>query len=122
MITRTAAAKIVVIGLGVLGCLWVLWFFALMAFGSEGALPPKSRIPAVPAGASVVEQSEQCGSGGCWWQLVLAPAAGQSPADLARRMGLTEEQSLSPELFDPGYVYVGSETRGDRLVVHVGYQ
>ncbi|MEV4704480.1 hypothetical protein [Actinoplanes sp. NPDC049316] len=122
MITRARAVLALVLGLAAPAGIWVLWFFALTAFGSEGALPPKSRIPDPPPGASVVEESEQCGSGGCWWQVTLAPAAGQSPAELARRMGLTEERSLPPRLLDPGYVYVGSEARGDHLVVHVGYQ
>ncbi|MGC4880564.1 hypothetical protein ACLQ26_30345 [Micromonospora sp. DT43] len=107
---------------GLLSCLWVLWFLSLRVFGDEGALPPKSRLPEVPAGASVVDESTECASGGCWRQLTLAPAAGQTPEDLAREMGLTEEQSLPPTLFDPGSVYVGARVAEGRLIVHLGYE
>ncbi|MEU8419269.1 hypothetical protein AB0C15_00135 [Micromonospora sp. NPDC048835] len=107
---------------GVLSCLWVLWFLTLRVFSSEGALPPKSRIPEMPAGASVVDEGKECASGGCWWQLTLAPAAGQTPEELAREMGLTEEQSLPPTLFDPASVYVGADPREGKLIIHVGYQ
>ncbi|MGX6606508.1 hypothetical protein ACWKSP_30940 [Micromonosporaceae bacterium Da 78-11] len=109
--------------LGVLVGAWVLWFLTLLAFASEvGALPPKSRLPDVPAGATVVGQGEECGSGGCWLTVTLTPAAGQSPADLAREMGLTKELSRPPTLLDPAFVSVGAEPRGDRLVVHATYQ
>ncbi|MEU5784276.1 hypothetical protein [Micromonospora lupini] len=107
---------------GLLSCLWVLWFLSLRAFGDEGALPPKSRLPEVPAGASVVDESTECASGGCWRQITVAPAAGQTPEDLAREMGLTEEQSLPPTLFDPGSVYVGARVAEGKLIVHVGYE
>jgi hypothetical protein len=107
---------------GMLAAAWTLWFLALLAFGNEGALPPKWRIPDVPAGATVVEQSRTCGSGGCWWQLILRPPPGQTPQDLARDMGLSREQHEWPALLDPGFVAAGAEARDDELVVHVGYE
>ncbi|CCH19936.1 hypothetical protein [Micromonospora lupini] len=112
----------VAVTVGLLSCLWVLWFLSLRVFGDEGALPPKSRLPEVPAGASVVDESTECASGGCWRQLTVAPAAGQTPEDLAREMGLTEERKLPPTLFDPGSVYVGARVADGRLIVHVGYE
>lgn len=108
--------------LGVAACLWGSAFVYLFALGDEGSVPPKSRIPAIPAGASVVAEGKECASGGCWWQVTVKPAAGQSPQDLAAAMGLTDEQKRSPTLFDPGSVYVGAEPRDDTLVIHVGYQ
>ena len=107
---------------GLLAFGWGLWFLAVLAVGDEGALPPKERIPQVPSGASVVEEGQQCGSGGCWWQVTVTPPAGQSPEDLARAMGLSEERRESPTLLDPGSVYVSTETRHDQLIIHVGYQ
>ncbi|WP_097321667.1 hypothetical protein [Paractinoplanes atraurantiacus] len=106
----------------VLAMIWGLWFTALLLLGGEGSLPPKSRIPAVPAGAAVVDQSEACGSGGCWWRLTVTPPPGQSPEDLARTMGLESEKTLGPKLFDPGFVQVGAEPREDQLVIYVGYR
>ncbi|MFE9190998.1 hypothetical protein ACFYL6_15420 [Micromonospora sp. NPDC007208] len=108
--------------LGLLSCLWVLSFLWLQVFKTEGSLPPKSRIPEVPAGATVAEESMECASGGCWRTITLVPAAGQSPEDLAREMGLTEELSLPPTLFDPASVYVGANPRDGRLIVRVGYE
>ncbi|MFC7531664.1 hypothetical protein [Actinoplanes sp. GCM10030250] len=104
------------------GLLWCLWFAALWMFGDEGAMPPRWRIPAVPAGATVVEDTMMCASGGCWWSLTLTPSASQTPEDLAREMGLARERTLPPTLTDPGFVTVGADPRQDRLVVYVGYR
>lgn len=108
--------------LGLLSCLWVLSFLWLQVFKTEGSLPPKWRIPEVPPGATVADESRECASGGCWRTITVMPAAGQSPEDLAREMGLSEDLSLSPTLFDPASVYVGADPREGRLIVHVGYQ
>ena len=129
MNSRTASrrrAKYTVVAvsaiLGLLAFFWALWFLALLAFGDEGALPPKERIPRVPAGARIVGESEQCGSGGCWWQVTVAPAAGQSPEDLARAMGLSEARHEPPTLLDPASVSLSAEPREDQLVIYVGYR
>ena len=113
----SALAVVVVLGGG-----WTLWYLALLAFGDEGALPPAWRIPTVPAGASVVERTTNCGSGGCWWQLTVAPAAGQSPQDLVREMGLTRQQEKPPALLDPASVFVGARPRENDVVISVGYE
>ena len=102
--------------------LWIVWFLALRAFGDEGALPSEDRIPPVPDGARVVARSQECGSGGCWWVVTVQPPAGQSPADLARQMGLAGERTEGPTTFDPGTIAVGAEARQDELVIHVGYR
>ncbi|WP_433310249.1 hypothetical protein ACQP0U_22235 [Micromonospora sp. CA-269861] len=112
----------VAVPLGLLSCLWVLSFLWLQVFGTEGALPPKSRLPEVPSGASVVDEGTECASGGCWRTITVVPAAGQAPEDLAREMGLSEELSLPPTLFDPASVYVGAEPREGKLIVRIGYQ
>ncbi|GLZ62266.1 hypothetical protein Misp05_58420 [Micromonospora sp. NBRC 107095] len=108
--------------LSLLSCLWVLWFLWLQVFSTEGALPPMSRMPEVPAGATVTEESMECASGGCWRTITVAPAAGQSPQDLARAMGLAEEQTLPPTLFDPMSVYLGAKPKDGELIVYLGYQ
>ncbi|MCG5473132.1 hypothetical protein LADH09A_001020 [Micromonospora sp. LAH09] len=109
------------VAVGLLSCLWVLGFLRLQVFGTEGALPPDSRIPTVPPGASIVDEGMECASGGCWRRITVQPAAGQTPEDLAHDMGLTEEQSLSPTLFDPGSVYVGARAKEGKLIINVGY-
>lgn len=101
---------------------WCLWFAALWLFSSEGAMPPRWRIPAVPAGATVVEDTTECGSGGCWWSITLMPPAGQSPEDLARQMDLARGRVLPPTLTDPAFVHLGANSRGGHLELYVGYQ
>ncbi|WP_327041372.1 hypothetical protein OG400_30000 [Micromonospora ureilytica] len=108
--------------LGLLSCLWVLSFLWLQVFKTEGSLPPKSRMPEVPSGATIADESMECASGGCWRTITVVPAAGQSPEDLARQMGLSEDLSLPPTLFDPASVYVGADPKEGKLLVHVGYQ
>jgi hypothetical protein len=130
MLSRTAprrsakyALVAVSIGLGALGCLWVLRFLMLLTLGNEvGALPPVSRIPSLPAGATIVAEGKGCGSGGCWREITVVPAAGQSPEDLTQEMDLAEEQRRSPTLLDPGFVYVWAHPKDGQLVIGVGYQ
>ncbi|MEU8661081.1 hypothetical protein [Actinoplanes philippinensis] len=123
MTTRTAlrvtrAAILLVIAAGFL---WSLCFAWLYLFGDEGATPPDWRVPAVPAGATVVEEGMQCASGGCWWGLTVKPAPGQTPEELQRRMGLEAEERLGPTLTDPGYVVRGAHIRQGNVVVYVSY-
>ncbi|MET7948941.1 hypothetical protein [Micromonospora sp. NPDC005324] len=117
---RTLVAVSVMLGL--LSCLWCLSFLWLQMSKTEGALPPESRMPRVPPGATVADKSMECASGGCWRTITLVPAAGQSPEDLAREMGLSEELRLPPTVFDPATVYVGARPKDGELIVHVGYQ
>ncbi|MEV4351333.1 hypothetical protein AB0J83_43305 [Actinoplanes sp. NPDC049596] len=119
-VKRGLIAGSVVVAL--LAALWGLWFLALLVFGSEESLPPKSRIPDVPAGATVADQRQACGSGGCSWLLTVTPPPGQSPEDLAREMGVDHEQTLSPRPLDPAFVAVGSEVRDGRLAIYVNYR
>jgi hypothetical protein len=121
-ITKYAVVT-VSIAVGMLACLWVLRFLWLLTMANELVdLPPGSRTPIVPAGATVVMEDMGCGSGGCWREMIVAPAAGQSPEDLAREMNLTEGQQLSPTLFDPGFVEVWAHPRRGRLVIGIGYR
>lgn len=130
MLPRTAprrstryALVAVSVALGALACVWVLRFLMLLTFANEvGELPPESRLPNLPSGATIVTEGKGCGSGGCWREITVAPAAGQSPEALAQEMDLSEEQRRSPTLLDPGFVYVWAHPRDGQLVIGVGYQ
>lgn len=102
-------------------CLWGAGFLQLALSGDDGPLPPRWRVPVVPAGVTVVEDTKMCGSGGCWWSLTLQPVAGQTPEELAREMGVASERVEPMTLTDPGRVTVGSNIRAGRVVVYVGY-
>lgn len=97
---------------------WAGWL-AVMA--DEGSVPPGWRDPEVPAGARVVSETEECGSGGCWRQLLLQPAEGRSAEQLAAEMDLIDERSLGWHVLDPHDVVVGSTVVDGALRVHVGY-
>ncbi|BEL05531.1 hypothetical protein Q0Z83_037220 [Actinoplanes sichuanensis] len=108
---------------GLLACLWILRFLWLLMMGNELlTLPPESRTPDLPPGATIVAEGMGCGSGGCWREITVAPAAGQSPEDLAREMNLAEAQHQSPTLFDPGFVDVWANPRNGQLVLGIAYQ
>ena len=111
------------IAAGMLACLWILRFLWLLAMGNESTdLPPRSRTPDLPSGATIVAEDTQCGSGGCWREITVAPAAGQSPEDLAQELDLSEEQHQSPTLLDPGFVNVWADPKDRQLVIGIGYR
>lgn len=108
----------VVLALALIYGAWVAWL-ALMA--DEGLVPPGWRDPEVPAGARVESETERCASGGCWRELLLEPADGQTAEQLADEMSLTEDRSLGWHLLDPHDVFVGSSVFEGRLRIYVGY-
>lgn len=107
--------------IGLLVVAYGLWAAYLAVFDGEGALPPRSRIPEVPAGARVVSDTKECASGGCWWELLVQPAPGQSPQDLAATMGVVGEVRKSWRVLDPHSVTVGSHLHADAVRIYVRY-
>jgi hypothetical protein len=125
VLRRSAKYALVTVSIaaGTLALLWVLRFLWLLTMGNElTTLPPRSRTPDLPVGATMVAEDMGCGSGGCWREITVAPAAGQSPEDLAREMDLAEAQRRSPTLFDPGFVDVWAHPRDGQLVIGIGYR
>lgn len=113
LVSSLLAAAVVVYG---------LWAGYLAAFASEGAVPPQSRIPDLPAGTEIVGSTTECASGGCWREVTLAPAPHSSPQALADRLGLESTEQRYPwRVHDPHSVQVWADTDGDRLVVSLRY-
>jgi hypothetical protein len=108
-------------GAALLALAYVLWAAYLALMAGEGAVPPGSRLPDVPSGAQVVSETEQCASGGCWREVVVRPADGTSPEELASQMGVSAEERYSWQLLDPHSVSVGSTVNGSELSVYVRY-
>lgn len=109
------------VGMALLVTAYAAWVGYLAVMASEGAVPPRSRVPDVPSGARVVSETTECASGGCWRQLLLRPGAGQSPEELAAEMGVAEEKRHPFRALDPHAVTVGSRVAGDRLSIYVQY-
>ena len=111
-----------IVGVAVMaGLVYAVWAAYLALMAGEGAVPPRSRIPDVPSGAEVVSETEQCASGGCWREVLLRPADGQTPEELVAQMGLSSEKEYSWRLLDPHSVAVGATVKGSELSVYVRY-
>ncbi|VXC59612.1 hypothetical protein NOCARDAX2BIS_90146 [Nocardioides sp. AX2bis] len=107
--------------LALLGLVYALWAGYLALWADEGSVPPRSRLPDIPSGAHVVSETEPCASGGCWREVVVRPAPGQSPHELAAEMGVADADRYPWLLLDPHSVEVGSRVRGDELSIYVQY-
>ena len=119
-----AALGLLFLGLAVLvgvaiGGVGVGW---LVSSVDEGSVPSSSWFPDVPAEAEVISQEQACGSGGCWWELRLAPSDGQSPSDLAATMGVDDPQSFPGTFPLSRDVYLSSDVIDDELRVYLGYE
>lgn len=66
---------------------WVVVISPLVLAVSEGAVPSVADLD-VPAGASILGAEKNCGSGGCWIEVGLQPAAGRTDSDLEKDLGL----------------------------------
>lgn len=107
--------------LGVLALGYAVWAGYLALMAGEGSVPPRSRIPDIPSAAQIAGETRECASGGCWRQIVLTPAPGQSPQDLAVEMGVADAKRYPWLLLDPHSVEIGSQINGDELSIYVQY-
>ena len=112
VLRRVAAA---VATLLVVNLLWLLW-----AGIDEAAVPSWSAVPEPPAGASVVERGVDCGSGGCWREVVLD--TGDRPvADVAAQLDV-ERERCRPVLPLPRRLCVSSSVAAPHsLVLYARY-
>ncbi len=108
--------------LGTYVLLYLMYAAYLFMFADEGSLPPRWRIPDVPSEAQVIRETKECGSGGCWRQVVVQPERGQTPEDLARELDLSEEgQRHGWQWYDPHSVWIGASVDDGDLVITAGY-
>lgn len=87
LVTVVAAGLVLWLGLAtsVLGSLAAAVF--------ESSVPSLGEGPSLPDDVTVVSTEEVCASGGCWVELTLRGAAGESPTELASRLELTEHEA-----------------------------
>jgi hypothetical protein len=120
-----AAVAAVLVALLLLGvALWGAWQVLLFADGiaiDEGAVPPRSEIPALPPGVTLVRQDVSCGSGGCWHDLRLRPPAGLLPQQVVAQAGWSPERCHQAGTFLRRRVCVGAQVVGDEVDLYVGY-
>lgn len=115
--TARVAVRVVLVTLVVLVVVAVVRYGALFAFATEGDVPPTGAAP-LPAGATVVDATKECASGGCWTQLTVRPPSGTSSERLAARLDGTR---IAGSLWDPRTVNVAAESDGDQVLVRADY-
>lgn len=81
------------LALGVLMVLSVVWVGGLL-WGQidEGNVPSDSAFPPVPPPSVAGEITTQCGSGGCWREMVVEVNPPQSAQSVAAEMGVTPQR------------------------------
>ncbi len=87
----------------------------------EAAVPPRSDVPALPAGVRVVDRAVKCGSGGCWRELTLTGPANETPTQVAASLGLSHETCSPRSLVDRRKVCRGVTVTGGKVRLHVQY-
>lgn len=87
----------------------------------EAAVPPRSDVPALPAGVRVIDEQVQCGSGGCWRELTLAGPANESPTQIAAGLGLSHETCSPRSLVDRREVCRGVTVTGGKVRLYVKF-
>ena len=94
---------------------------ALLFMGAtEGDVPATASIP-LPTGSRVVDEDEQCASGGCWSLVSVQPPSGMSPTELSTTLGTEPFARLPGSLWDPRVINLTSEVQGDLLVIQADY-
>ncbi len=60
--------------------------------------------------------------GGCWWELTLSPANGQTVQELGRDLYARDETRAARSWVDRRTVCTGFHVVGDRLTAYVQYE
>jgi hypothetical protein len=105
----------------VLAVLYLARLGLLFIGADEGDIPSATLIPAPPTGAQILSEGKDCASGGCWWEVVVVPATGQSIDELASEMGVADEQHVAGNFWDPRTITIGSRVVPDGLMVYAQY-
>jgi hypothetical protein len=110
----------VVIVLAVIVLLAVMRLAILDVFATEGDVPAASSIP-LPTGSDVVDESVECGSGGCWVLLSVRPPEGMTPDELSTELGATPQARIPGTFWDPRTISLMSESKGQLLILQADY-
>jgi len=90
----------------------------------DGGTPPApSALPTVPAGATLLERGMDCASGGCWQEMRVHAGAGESGAELATRMGVSDTERCDGWSWRTlQRVCIGASISADRVTVYARHQ
>lgn len=90
----------------------------------DGGTPPApSALLPVPAGATLLERGVDCGSGGCWQEMRVRAGAGESGAQLAARMEVSDIERCDGWSWRTlQRVCVGASIGADEVTVYARHQ
>ncbi|WP_146238915.1 hypothetical protein [Arthrobacter livingstonensis] len=92
-----------------------------LTFIDEGKTPPGSAFPGVPGPAVVKGTSQECGSGGCWREMVIEAGSADVANELIDEMDLSQERCSARNLLTLSRICTGSSYAGDELRVYLRY-
>lgn len=90
-------------------------------FIDEGATPPESAFPDVPAGVVVEGISHQCGSGRCWLEMAIESVSTEAANRVINDMGLSQESCGSRNLLTWQRICAGPLPGADGVHVYLQY-
>lgn len=106
-----------------LGIVLTVWIGSL-AWNAidEGAVPSDSAFQPVPPPSEIRAISTQCGSGGCWREMVVEINPPHTAHSLAAEMGLSSERCEPMNLWTLRQTCSGVSTfHGEGLNIYLGY-
>ncbi|MCC9069543.1 hypothetical protein [Arthrobacter cryoconiti] len=92
-----------------------------LTFIDEGKTPPSSAFPGVPGPAVVKGTSKECGSGGCWREMVIEAGSPQVATELINQMNLSQERCSVRNLLTLSRICTGSRYAANELRVFLRY-
>ncbi|KNH21702.1 hypothetical protein ACU18_02040 [Arthrobacter sp. ZBG10] len=105
-----------------LGLVLIAWVGSLLWSAiDEGAVPSDSAFHAIPPPSAVEEISTQCGSGGCWREMVVDVEPRQTAQSLAAEMGLTSESCEPLNLWTLRETCTGISSDRGELKIYLRY-
>lgn len=111
--------NLLLITASLLALVWVA--NAGLAFIDDAKTPPDSAFPGVPGSAVVKGISQECGSGGCWREMVIEAGSTDVVNELIEEMNLSQERCSTRNLLTLTQICTGSSHTDDELRVYLRY-
>ena len=118
--SRSRVLRYALVVIAILAFVYLCWF-ALLSIGSEeGDIPPASSL-GLPDGTTILTETKDCASGGCWSTIAVRPAEGSSSAELKEHLDTAYNGRVPGTFFDPRTINVMAVARQSVVVVTASY-
>lgn len=113
---RTGCLSVLAVGIFLIAWVGSIFWTAV----DEGAVPPDSAFPAVPLPSKAGGISTQCGSGGCWREMVIRTRPPHTPESL--KMEMSASNGCEPlNLWTLRRTCTSISNVGGELRIHLSY-